>query len=141
MLHASPDRCIDVTLVERVTLANRGRSKALLGPLPKLKHLECAGFSPAAVMCQPSSRPLCKCEPCSLYVHLPVLTLIYVHIYTCRPLCWCSALRGGHMLLPLSQTKPPNPSDALASARRPSVTSLMPPAHCCSLLSTHSNTV
>lgn len=89
-----------------------------------------------------SSRPLCKCERSSLCVHLPVWTLIYLHIYTCRrPLWWCSALRGGHMLPLLSQTKTLNPSDTPASASRPSVTSVMPLAHCCSLLSPHFNAV
>lgn len=92
-----------------------GAQKCYYAGHPSQKHLECAGFSPAAVMCHPSSRPLCKCEPCSLCVHLPVLTLIHLHIYTCPLLCWCSALRGGHMLPLLSQTKPLNPSDICLS--------------------------
>lgn len=45
------------------------------------------------------------------------------------------------MLPPLSQTEPLNPGEALAAARRPSVRSLLPPARCCSLLATQSDTV
>lgn len=77
--------------------------------------------------------PLCKCERSPLCFNLLVLLLIYLHIYTCRPLCWCLALRGGHMPPVFSQAKPVNTSENPALASRPSVTSLVPLPHCCSL--------
>lgn len=89
----------------------------------------------------PQQTSLCKCEQSSLCVHLLVWTLIYLHINTCRPLCWYSALRGGHMRPVLSQTKPLNTNDTPASASRPSVSSVVPLAHCCSLLPLHFNAV
>lgn len=127
MLHASPDRYVDVTLLQWTTLAKRGRLQALKNAGHPRENIWSAQDSLQQRSCHvsPQRTPVLKCEPRAPCVHLPVLTLIYLHVCTRLPhvLVLCPLWTPYAATARPNQT-PLNPSDALAAASRPSVTSL-----------------